>query len=160
MKRAVTTITIKDEQETAALAQKLAPQLAAGDVILLNGTLGAGKTAFARALIRALCRDADTVVPSPTFTLVQHYETPDGMAIHHYDLYRLPETEAEDEIIEIGLEESLSDALTLIEWPERLGYLTPKNRVEITLKHGHNENERIAEITSFGQSTNRKWILE
>lgn len=154
----MTTINIANEQEMAHLAAKIAPQLANGDVILLNGTLGAGKTAFARALIRHLCNDENTIVPSPTFTLVQHYETANGNTVHHYDLYRLPEKEAEDEIIELGFEESLDEAITLIEWPERLGYLLPKNRVEITIKHGQNETERSITISPFGTAQDKEWI--
>lgn len=106
---------ISSPAELKELAASLARLARTGDVFLLQGDLGAGKTEFARAFIQSLCGD-ETEVPSPTFTLLQVYESPRGL-IHHYDLYRL---ESPDEVWELGLEEALSDAMTLIEWPERL----------------------------------------
>jgi len=102
------------EASTIALAARLAGVAEAGDVLALDGPLGAGKTVFARGFIRALTRP-DEEVPSPTFTLVQVYE---GAAcpIHHFDLYRI---ESPDELHELGIEEALGDGITLIEWPER-----------------------------------------
>jgi tRNA threonylcarbamoyladenosine biosynthesis protein TsaE len=102
------------EASTIALAARLAGVAEAGDVLALDGPLGAGKTVFARGFIRALTR-SDEEVPSPTFTLVQVYE---GAAcpIHHFDLYRI---ESPDELYELGIEEALGDGITLIEWPER-----------------------------------------
>jgi tRNA threonylcarbamoyladenosine biosynthesis protein TsaE len=102
------------EASTIALAARLAGVAEAGDVLALEGPLGAGKTVFARGFIRALTRP-DEEVPSPTFTLVQVYE---GAAcpIHHFDLYRI---ESPDELYELGIEEALGDGITLIEWPER-----------------------------------------
>ena len=89
---ATLSIPLPDEAATAALAHRLAPALAAGDVLALRGDLGAGKTAFARSLIRALVGDDETEVPSPTFTLVQTYDTATGAGdapVWHFDLYRL-----------------------------------------------------------------------
>jgi tRNA threonylcarbamoyladenosine biosynthesis protein TsaE len=102
------------EASTIALAAKIAGAAEAGDVVALQGPLGAGKTVFARGFIRALT-SPDEEVPSPTFTLVQVYEG-DDCPIHHFDLYRI---ESADELYELGIEEALSDGITLIEWPER-----------------------------------------
>lgn len=104
----------------ATLARQIAPRLKAGDCLLLDGPIGAGKTAFARALIRArLGREED--VPSPTFTLVQTYD--DGITeIWHCDLYRLADI---TELAELGLETALGAAICLIEWPDRMGSLAP-----------------------------------
>lgn len=98
-------------------------RLLPGDVVLLEGAVGAGKTHLARALIHAvLLQDED--VPSPTFTLVQTYDTRNG-TLWHSDLYRLSST---FEIEELGLIDAFADAICLIEWPDRLGELTPKRR--------------------------------
>ena len=106
-----------NEDETAAAAAALALDLKPGDVLFLHGTLGMGKSVFARSLIRALLDDPALEVPSPTFTLVQVYETA-GFPVHHYDLYRIEDPE---EIFELGWEDSLSGGITVVEWPERLG---------------------------------------
>ncbi|MEM6477641.1 MAG: tRNA (adenosine(37)-N6)-threonylcarbamoyltransferase complex ATPase subunit type 1 TsaE [Pseudomonadota bacterium] len=113
-------LTLEDLSETERFAVFLGAHLRAGDCLLLEGPVGAGKTSFARALIQSLLPHHEDV-PSPTFTLVQTYETP-NFEIWHCDLYRLTTSE---ELIELGLEEALSDAVCLIEWPERLGALTP-----------------------------------
>lgn len=111
----IRTLLLADEAATTRLGQALAGYLAAGEVVLLAGDLGMGKSTLARGLIRALTRP-DEDVPSPTFTLVQFYESTPPIA--HFDLYRLEEPE---EIEEIGLHEAIDDGVTLIEWPERLG---------------------------------------
>ncbi len=117
------------EKETAAIAAQLASSLKTGDILLLHGTLGMGKSVFARSLIRTLTSQPDLDVPSPTFTLVQTYESEQG-SIHHYDLYRIKDPE---EILELGWEESISDGITIVEWPERLGPHKPTARLDITL---------------------------
>ena len=89
-----------------------------GDCVLLQGDLGAGKTAFARALIRSLAGDAQLIVPSPTFTLSQIYDLPD-FALTHFDLYRLGEAE---DVFDLGWDDARADGVTLVEWPERLGF--------------------------------------
>lgn len=116
------------ESETATLAATLARQCRAGDLFLLSGPLGAGKSVFSRAFIRALCGE-ETEVPSPTFTLVQNYECPKG-TIWHYDLYRLEEAE---EIFELGWEEAMVNGITLVEWPQKLGEFTPMSATRITI---------------------------
>lgn len=126
---------LTDEAATAAFATRMAPLLTVADTLLLEGDIGAGKSAFARALIRArLGRMED--VPSPTFTLVQTYEATDG-DIWHCDLYRLTHP---DEALELGLEEAFETAICLIEWPDRLGDAAPANALHLAFsaaKDGH-----------------------
>ena len=109
--------------DTAACALRLAPFLGAGDCILLEGELGAGKTHFARALIQAKLAGVGLKedVPSPTYTLVQIYDA-GSLRIWHVDLYRLQSAE---ELVELGLEEAFGEALILIEWPDRMGEMAP-----------------------------------
>ena len=134
-------VDLPDEAATAALAARLAAQVAPGDIIALRGDLGVGKTSFARAFIRAR-GDADEEVPSPTFTLVQIYQT-DAVAIWHFDLYRL---EAAEEAWELGIEEAFASGVSLIEWPERLASLLPQRRLEITLDFGDRPDARRASL--------------
>ena len=124
---------------TTRLASKISTVLIAGDVLLLDGPLGAGKSHFARAVIHdQLGSDED--VPSPTFTLVQVYETP-NFDIWHCDLYRLSDPDA---AIELGLDEAFETAACLIEWPSRLGAFIPKKAVTLQLEMGMEEGSRIA----------------
>ena len=121
-------LALADADETAALAARLAELVGAGDVVALWGDLGVGKTAFARGLIRA-AGDADEEVPSPTFTLVQIYDA--GAApIWHFDLYRL---NGPEDIWELGFDDALEEAVSLIEWPERLGRQLPLRRLDVEL---------------------------
>jgi tRNA threonylcarbamoyladenosine biosynthesis protein TsaE len=115
-------------EETEALAHRLAAMLRPGDALLLSGPLGAGKSALARAVIRAAAGDGTLDVPSPSFTLVQSYETPKGM-IHHYDLWRI---EPGPDLRELGLDDAFND-ITLVEWPDRLEAHTPADALVITL---------------------------
>lgn len=134
--------TTTTEQETAALAQTLAQTLtgqSTPQILTLKGTLGAGKSVFARALIRSLTNDPALTVPSPTFTLVQTYDSPHG-PIHHYDLYRL---ENEEEIYELGWEESLTEGISIIEWPERLAGMKPADTLDITIEATDNTTRTV-----------------
>lgn len=121
----------KDEDATRRFAERLGTQLCPGDVILLEGGIGAGKTALCRALIksRLVAEDRDEDVPSPTFTLVQVYELSDG-EIWHADLYRLTHP---DEVIELGLDGAFETAICLVEWPDRLGDLVPETALTIAM---------------------------
>ena len=143
-------LALRDETATAALAARLAPLLKTGDVVLLEGDLGSGKTAFARALINAL-PGASEEVPSPTFTLVQTYER-GGLEIWHCDLYRLEDPE---EVEELGLQEAFADGLTLIEWPDRLGPYRPKSALTVTLTRGDQDNARTVRLTGEARWSRR-----
>ena len=118
---------LNDEAATTRLGGWFANHLGGGDCVLLSGPIGAGKSHFARALIRArLGRMED--VPSPTFTLVQTYDA--DVEIWHADLYRLSHP---NEVIELGLEQAFSNAICLIEWPDRLGDLAPRDAIRLEL---------------------------
>jgi tRNA threonylcarbamoyladenosine biosynthesis protein TsaE len=108
-----TTLTLNDETVTAELGARIAAHLRPGDVVALSGELGAGKTALARSILRAL--GVTGHVPSPTFTLVQTYEAP-RLVVHHFDLYRI---EDEQELRELGLDDAKEEGAVLIEWPDR-----------------------------------------
>lgn len=139
------TLTLPDEEATASLARRLAPVLRAGDLLALWGTLGAGKTSFARALIQALA-GAETEVPSPTFTLVQIYDGP-AAPLWHFDLYRLSGPE---EVVELGWEEARTDGIALVEWPDRLGPLLPRDRLDLTLTTSGGSEVRTADLAGHG----------
>ena len=119
---------LKNEDETIAAARKLAAGLKGNEVVFLDGPLGAGKSVFARALIRAMCGE-ETEVPSPTFTLLQTYDGTKGR-ISHYDFYRV---KSSDEIFELGWEEALNNSIIIAEWPERLGAMAPRARIEVRI---------------------------
>jgi tRNA threonylcarbamoyladenosine biosynthesis protein TsaE len=131
--------------ETEALAARLATRARAGDAILLEGPLGAGKSALARAFLRAASADPALEVPSPTFTLVQSYPLPGGLTAHHFDLYRL---DGPDGLHELGWEEA-REGIVLVEWPSRLGALTPAGALRITLEPGEAEDARLATLEGW-----------
>ena len=128
-------ITSKSEQNTQDCARDLASQLKNHETLCLYGNLGVGKTVFTRALIRAVSEDPNLNVPSPTFSLVQEYEIPRG-ALFHFDFYRLEDPE---EIYELGWEDILGQAITIIEWPEKIAPLLPRKRLDITITNVENE---------------------
>lgn len=133
----MTKILSQSEDDTITIARDLAAEIKPRDVLFLHGTLGMGKTVFARALIRELCGDETLEVVSPTFTLVQTYEARD-CDVHHYDLYRIEDA---DEIFALGWEDSLNEAITIVEWPERLGPYQPASRLDITLANADNDKD-------------------
>ncbi|HEY1749853.1 MAG TPA: tRNA (adenosine(37)-N6)-threonylcarbamoyltransferase complex ATPase subunit type 1 TsaE [Caulobacteraceae bacterium] len=116
------------EADTVRLGAAIARELRRREAVCLSGPLGAGKSSLARGLIRALTGEA-TEAPSPTFTLVQSYETP-RFAVAHFDLYRLNKPE---EVGELGLDEALDEGAAVIEWPERLGHHLPADRLDVEL---------------------------
>lgn len=121
-------------EATCRIAIALAPRLRAGDVLLLSGDVGAGKTHFARCLIQSIL-PAPEPVPSPTYTLVQTYPGPGGgiaSEIWHADLYRLSDI---GEIIELGLVDAFEQAICLVEWPDRLGDLAPRAALHVRLDY-------------------------
>jgi tRNA threonylcarbamoyladenosine biosynthesis protein TsaE len=122
-------LTLPSLEATESLARRIAALLRPGDAVLLSGPLGAGKSALARAILRTLAEDPALDVPSPSFTLVQTYETPRGLA-HHYDLWRI---EPGPDLRELGLDEAFED-IALIEWPDRLGDQAPPAALAITLR--------------------------
>jgi tRNA threonylcarbamoyladenosine biosynthesis protein TsaE len=135
-------ISLATEADTQALGRDLAALLRPGDCVCLKGDLGAGKTTLARAIIQERA-GADVEAPSPTFTLVQTYET-EGAAIWHMDLYRLKRPE---EIYELGFEEALDEGVLLIEWPEKAAGLLPAVKLEVHLQIDHKKSARSARFS-------------
>lgn len=129
---------------TERLAARVARLARTGDVIGLSGELGAGKTTFARAFIRA--RLGPVEVPSPTFTLVQVYEGAE-VTIWHFDLYRI---ENPGEVNELGLEEALAGGISLIEWPDRLGESELPDWLELRLEPADSPEARRVRLIGHG----------
>ncbi|MBN9242367.1 MAG: tRNA (adenosine(37)-N6)-threonylcarbamoyltransferase complex ATPase subunit type 1 TsaE [Mesorhizobium sp.] len=139
---------LTDEAATDRLGEDLAMALRPGDVLALSGDLGAGKSTLARALIRALADDAGLDVPSPTFTLVQSYDT--RIPVHHFDLYRLADA---SELAELGFDEVLTDGAALVEWPERAAGSLPASAVTVTLEQ--KGEGRLARLSGDGAAFRR-----
>lgn len=135
------------------LGAAIAPLLRTGEALCLFGPLGAGKSTLARGLIRSLT-SPDEEAPSPTFTLVQTYATPD-LTIAHFDLYRLKSPE---EVFEIGLDEALETGAVIIEWPERLDGDLPPDRLDLALSH--DGEGRALVLTGRGAWAERTQDLE
>lgn len=146
-----------DPESLEPLARALAAVVRPGDVLLLHGPLGAGKTTFTQVLARALGVGEDQYVSSPSFALLHEYQG--RLPLAHMDLYRLAD---EEEVEEAGLLDLLAeDRLCLIEWPERLGSLTPAARLDMYLEpvanggrdltlvaHGADWQQRLAEVAA------------
>ncbi len=164
-------LTLHNLNETEVLARRVASLCGCGETITLRGTLGTGKTAFARAFIRHFTPDAEEVV-SPTFSLLQvypcHPERSEGSPaagdpsptaqddnygeIWHLDLYRLKSAE---EALEIGIEDGWERAILLIEWPEVIEHLLPANRLDITMEYGAKPDERVVNLQPHGTWINK-----
>lgn len=139
---------LPDEAATERLGAALATRLRSRDVVALVGGLGAGKTTLARAVLRAASGQPAMVVPSPTFTLVEVYDTPRGV-FWHFDLYRLEQPE---QVFELGWEEARTDGIALVEWAERLGSLLPKERLTVTLSiDGEGRRATLEGEARFGE---------
>jgi tRNA threonylcarbamoyl adenosine modification protein YjeE len=121
-------VTLPDEPATARFAVDIAAALEPGDLVTLSGDLGAGKTAFARTLIRHLAADETIEVPSPTFTLIQSYELP-RFPLVHADFYRLS---GAAELAELGFDDLPERTVVLLEWPDRAAGFLPADRLDIT----------------------------
>jgi tRNA threonylcarbamoyladenosine biosynthesis protein TsaE len=135
-------IFLADDAATAALGAQLAAALKPGDLVLLSGGLGAGKTALARSIVRTLVGDSRLDVPSPSFALVQPYEV-NGRPLLHADLYRIRDPR---EIDELGLFDR-PDAIVLVEWPERAPELAAQATLSIAIEVPAEGNGRVAEVT-------------
>src|ERR1700719_1305363 len=150
------TVTIPNEAALAAFMTDIAGALEPGDLVTLSGDLGAGKTTFARALIRYLAGDDTVEVPSPTFTFVQTYELP-RFPLVHADLYRLSGTA---ELAELGFEDLPPGAVVLLEWPDRAAGFLPPDRLAIALTLApqlglDHRNLRITGYGAFGPRAER-----
>jgi tRNA threonylcarbamoyladenosine biosynthesis protein TsaE len=121
--------TLKNEEESSSLAVEIAKSLKPENVLTFAGNLGSGKTFFSRQIIKTLCGNNTTVI-SPTFNLLQIYSAKQ-FDIYHFDLYRLKYAE---EVFELGIEEAFSNNLCLIEWPEIISHLLPKDTISIQLE--------------------------
>ncbi|MCE9521417.1 MAG: tRNA (adenosine(37)-N6)-threonylcarbamoyltransferase complex ATPase subunit type 1 TsaE [Alphaproteobacteria bacterium] len=137
-------LNLMSEAETEALGRRIAGVLKRGDTIALSGGLGAGKTLLARSIIRHFLPREE--VPSPTFTLVQTYEAP-AFRISHVDLYRVKD---KSEIRELGLDEAMDEGVVLIEWPNRMGELLPRDRLDISFELEDDATERLAKVVARG----------
>ncbi len=141
-------VVLPNEEAMRRLMLDIAAALEPGDLITLSGDLGAGKTTFARALIRHLAGDETIEVPSPTFTLVQTYELP-RFPVVHADLYRLS---GSAELAELGFDDLPENAVLLLEWPDRAAGLLPVNRLDValTLAQQLGDGYRKARVTGYG----------
>lgn len=138
------TLHLPDLAATEALAARVAALARPGDAVLLSGPLGAGKSAFARAFLRAAAGDPALEVPSPTFTLVQSYDLPCGAA-HHFDLWRLS---GPSDLVELGWDEARA-GIVLVEWPDRLGPLAPADALSVALSPAAAETAREALLSGW-----------
>jgi tRNA threonylcarbamoyl adenosine modification protein YjeE len=140
---------LKTEPETLRLGAIIADLLRPGDTVALAGTLGAGKTTLARALIRRMLPAEE--VPSPTFTLVQIYDT-SKFRICHADLYRVKNKR---ELRELGFDEILEDGVVLVEWPDRMSELLPDDRLDIILEVDDGTEDRRVKLIGRGAWVSR-----
>ncbi|MCZ8182796.1 MAG: tRNA (adenosine(37)-N6)-threonylcarbamoyltransferase complex ATPase subunit type 1 TsaE [Beijerinckiaceae bacterium] len=142
---------LPDEAATLRLAQKLAAEFRPGDLVTLSGDLGAGKTTFARALIRALTRQPALEVPSPTYTLIQTYDG-DGFRIVHADLYRVADI---SELVELGWEDAAENAVVLCEWAEKAGEVLAADRLDVAFSIPPDGHGRHVTLTAQGRFAGR-----
>jgi len=134
---------VQNETELLDIVKVIAPLLKVGDVVALYGTLGVGKTTFVRALVKYLTQQ-DIDVPSPTFTLLQMYDTP-NFELYHFDFYRLKHPE---EAYEIGIEDAFENGVSMIEWPDKIGALLPRKHKSLSFEILP-DNSRVIEAENF-----------
>ena len=134
---------LPDLPATEALGQRIGRLLQPGDAVLLEGPLGAGKSALARALIRAAAGVPELEVPSPSYTLVQTYDTPAG-PLSHFDLWRL---DGPGGVVELGWDEA-RQGIVVVEWPDRLGALRPRDALAIAIRHDEGD-ARVATLAGW-----------
>jgi hypothetical protein len=141
-------VALRDEAATRKLMIDIAAALEPGDMVTLSGDLGAGKTTFARALIRHVAGDETIEVPSPSFTLIQSYDLP-RFTVAHADLYRLT---SPAELAELGFEDITEKSVVLLEWPDRAAGFLPESRLDValTLSPQQPTTFRNARITGYG----------
>ncbi len=136
-------IKIHSLEETKALAKRLAQRLPRPALITLSGDLGAGKTTFTKSLGKAL--GIHSTINSPTFTIMKSYEMDDGWMLHHVDAYRL-----EGITQELGIEECFDEGVCVIEWPDFIMHALPKERLEIRIENGEDE-QRLFTFNAMGK---------
>lgn len=137
--------TSNNESETKSFAKKLASKLQVGDIIVLSGELGSGKTKFTEGILSYF--NLENEISSPTFTIVNEYLTP-TIPIYHFDVYRLEDCE---EFSAIGGEEYFEKGICVIEWGEIIQDSLPTEYIQINFSRDeHNENKRILEIHTYG----------
>ena len=146
---------INNEKDTHILAERLACLSKKGDIILIHGILGSGKSVFCRAFIRKISSNPFEIIPSPTFTLVQTYECT-KLTISHFDLYRITHP---DEIHELCLEEAFENTISLIEWPNCLQDFIPKNRLDIYIKRDNIYEKRIFYLKPYGIDWEKRILI-
>jgi hypothetical protein len=151
-------VDLPDVRATERFAAAVAAELGADTLVTLTGDLGSGKTTFARALIRSLVRDPELEVPSPTFTLMQVYDSP-AFPIVHCDLYRV---ESSDELAELGWDEASAGALVLVEWADRAGDVLPQDRIDVgfILEPEEGPEHRVAVVTGYGVWAQRVAVMK
>ena len=140
----MTTLTTKGAGETEAVGEAIGSQLRVGDLVVLTGDLGAGKTTFAKGLARGL--GVTQKVTSPTFTIVQEY---DGrVPVAHVDVYRLDRIQ---ELHDFGFEELLESRVTIVEWGEAIALVLPRERVDVRLTlHDDDDDQRVVDVVASG----------
>ena len=140
-------VNLPDEAATLRFAERIAAELRPGDLVTLSGDLGAGKTTFARAIIRAICRMPALEVPSPTYTLIQTYDAPE-FRIVHADLYRVADV---TELAELGWEDAAENAIVLCEWAEKAGDILTSDRIEARFDIPAGGQGRLLTLTGHGR---------
>ncbi len=145
----MTSFTTKSAQATEAVGEAIGSHLLVGDLVVLTGDLGAGKTTFAKGLARAL--GVTEPVTSPTFTIVQEY---DGrLPLAHVDVYRLDRIQ---ELHDLGFEELLESRVTVVEWGEAIASVLPRDRIDVRLAMGDDDDRRAVEIVLNGPAWNER----